>query len=107
MKTRLTMLAVLCATTGFASGDAVEAKLKAAEQDARLAKLEALVLREQIATQQVEKIRADQQAMYGEACKAAGLPADPAVCAIDLNAKTVSRKAVPESRSVPAETAKK
>ena len=68
------------------------AKLKASEQDTRLAKLEALVLREQIAAQQLDKVRADQQALYLETCKAAGLEPDPKTCAIDLNARTVTRR---------------
>jgi hypothetical protein len=69
-----------------------EAQLKAAQQDARLAKLEALVLREQLATQQLEKLRAEQQALYGETCRAAGIELN--VCAVDLSARTVTRRDV-------------
>ncbi len=70
-----------------------EDKLKAAEQATRLAQLDGLVLREQIAAQQLDKIRADQQALFAETCKAAGVDPDPKVCAIDLNSKTVTKRA--------------
>ena len=76
--------------------DAITAKLAAAEQETRLAKLEGLVLREQIAAQQLEKIRADQQALYLETCKAAGIDPDPKMCQIDLNAKTVTKREAPK-----------
>lgn len=72
------------------------AKLQATEQELRLTKLEVLVRREEIAAQQVEKIRADQQALFVETCQAAGIPADPKVCVIDLNAKTVTRRQDPK-----------
>jgi hypothetical protein len=68
--------------------------LESARQETRLAKLEALILREQIAVQQVEKIRADQQALYAETCKAAGIDSDPKVCMIDLEKRTVTRRPV-------------
>jgi hypothetical protein len=78
------------------AADQPDAKLKAAEQDARLAKLEVLVLREQIAVQQLEKVRADQQAMYFETCRAAGIDPDPKICMIDLNARTVTKREAPK-----------
>jgi hypothetical protein len=68
------------------------AKLAATEQELRLAKLENLVRREEAAVQQVEQIRKDQAALFAETCKAAGIEADPKVCAVDLNTKTVTRR---------------
>jgi len=67
--------------------------IEAARQETRMAKLESLILREQLATQQLEKIRADQQSMFSEVCTAAGLTADPKVCQIDLAAHTVTKRA--------------
>jgi hypothetical protein len=66
--------------------------LAAAEQQARLAKLEAEVLREQTVIDsamkpvaaQLEKIRSTQQTLFLTACKAAGLEPDPKVCQIDF-----------------------
>jgi hypothetical protein len=67
--------------------------LAAAQQETRLAKLEALILRETLAAQQLDKVRADQQALFVETCKAAGIEPDPKICIVDLNAKTVTRRA--------------
>lgn len=53
-------------------------------------KLENLVLREELATQQLAKIRAQQQDLYAEVCKAAGI--EIAECAVDLNKRLVLRK---------------
>ena len=72
--------------------EALAAKLAATEQELRLVKLENLVRREDIATQQLEQIRKDQNALFTETCKAAGIDPDPKVCAVDLNAKTVTRR---------------
>jgi hypothetical protein len=91
--------------------DAAAARVSAAEQETRLARLEALVLREQLATQQLEKLRADQQALFAEACRAAGIEANPQACVIDLNAHTVTRRNAanehPTSRPAPVETGAK
>jgi hypothetical protein len=73
--------------------ETLSVKLKASEQEARLAKLEGLVLREQLFAQQLEKLRADQRALYGETCKAAGLEPDPKLCEINLEARTVTKRA--------------
>ena len=75
--------------------DTTETKLKALELDAKLTKLENLVLREQLAAQQLDKIRNDQRALYAETCKAAGLNPDPKLCAIDLEARTVTKREAP------------
>lgn len=58
-------------------------------RELKLAKLENLVLKEQIAAQQLERIRADFQILYAEVCKDAGLEAKD--CVINLNDKTVKK----------------
>ena len=45
--------------------------------------------------EQLEKIRNDQRSLYAETCKAAGLDPDPKLCAIDLEARTVTKRAAP------------
>lgn len=98
MKLSRTIVLVSWALTlGAADKPATEtetlaAKLKTTEQELRLSRLENLVRREEAAVQQVEQIRKDQQALYAETCKAAGIDPDPKVCTIDLNTKTVTRK---------------
>lgn len=84
------LLITILITTGLWAADDI--KLKAAEQETRFAKLEALVLREQIAMDQLSKVRADAQALSMELCKAAGIDADPKACQIDLNAKTATKR---------------
>lgn len=93
-----TLIALVIAGLCFAQdrtpieGTVSAAALLASQQETRLAKLEALVLREQIAVAALEKVRADQQALYLETCKAAGIAPDPKACVIDLNARTVTRR---------------
>jgi hypothetical protein len=91
----VTMILVLTVSSAFATSDAptdLAAKLKAAEQELRLAKLENLVRREEGITQQLEKVRSDQQSLFKETCVAAGIDPDPKVCAIDLNKGTVTKQ---------------
>jgi hypothetical protein len=70
--------------------------LKASEQEARFAKLEVQVLREAMVKEQLRPIQEEQQKLYGELCKAEGLPSDPKVCAVDLDAKTVTKREAPK-----------
>jgi hypothetical protein len=98
-------LILILSLAGFAFGQPAEPKLQASQQETRLAKLEALVLREQIAVQQVEKIRSDQAVLYAETCKAAGIDPDPKICMIDLNAHTVTKR--PDPVPNPSATPKK
>lgn len=87
-----TYVALAADTKPQTETEVLTAKLKAAEQDARLSKLEVLVHRERQAMQDLDKIRADEQALYVETCKAAGFGADPKTCAIDLQARTVTER---------------
>ena len=59
--------------------------------EAQSLKFENLLLREQLAQQAVDKARADQQALYADVCKSAGLEA--AECSVDLAKQTVTKKA--------------
>jgi hypothetical protein len=72
--------------TTVTSGETATTKLLAAEQQTRLARLEALVLSDQLERVAHEKRAAQEQALAGEACKAAGAE-DIAQCALDLSAK--------------------
>lgn len=64
--------------------EALAAKVKALEQDAKFAKLEAAILREQLARTEITNLVADKEAAYAEACKGAGLPVDVKVCGVDF-----------------------
>lgn len=61
--------------------------LTRAQQQARLARLESAVTREQLQMQAIDKTRAEQRAIAADACKAIGVE-DISQCSIDLNAKT-------------------
>ena len=66
--------------------------LKDAQQEARVSRIETLDLKEQLLTKQFEAIHAEKMALYAEACKAAGLPVDPKVCAVDFATRTVNKQ---------------
>lgn len=73
--------------------EVLTAKLKAAELAVVLAELKASVSEEQLALQRVEQVRTKQREKYSEACKLKGLDPDPKLCAIDLDAGTVTKRA--------------
>ena len=73
--------------------------LKAAQQEARVSRIETLDLKEQLLTKQFEAIHAEKMALYAEACKAAGLATDPKVCFLDFATHTVNKQqTVPEKK---------
>ena len=88
------LIAVFAVFAAMAFGQSAE--LKQAQQETRIARLETLDLKEQIAVDAYNKIHAEKLALYAETCKTAGV--DPANCAIDPVAKTVTSKAAPAAK---------
>ena len=73
-------------TTLTGTSENAAPKLLAAEQQTRLARLEALVLTDQLERVAHDKRAAQEQALVAEACKAVGAE-DISQCALDLSAK--------------------
>lgn len=80
------LLAPRACAADTAASPSAEAKLQAAEQQTRLARLEALVLTDQLERASHDKRQLQEQQLAAEACKAAGA-ADMSQCALDLSAK--------------------
>ncbi len=72
------------------------AKLAATEQQLRLAQLENIARQKQSivdgANSAIAKLDAQAQALADSACKYAGIDPDPKICAIDVLAKTVTKR---------------
>ena len=90
---KIAVVLVLIARWLTASDDSA---IKAAQQETRIARLETLELKEQMAVEAYNRIHAERVTLYTETCKIAGV--DPAVCNIDPVAKTVTAKPAPAAK---------